>query len=87
MAEQPSSYTLFLPSGGVDISWEPNSLQVQYTPGETEFQWEFPELELIYTPGSVKINIIEYASIDIEYLGTPFYIPKSADPNYVPPNE
>ncbi len=87
MLEQPQLYTMFLPSGGVEISWEPNELNVKFTPGDVEMEWDRPQMELTYVPGSIRLEILEFAKVEIEYLGSPIYIPKSADPNYVPPEE
>ncbi len=82
MLQQPQIYTAFLPSTGADISWEPPHISVENTAGSVEFDWQIEPLKLQYIPGSVEMRIIEYAHVDIEYLGSPMYIPPSADPNY-----
>ncbi len=87
MFEQPQLYTMFLPSGGVEISWEPNSVNFSFTPSETNYEWEEPKTELTYIPGSIRLEILEFARVEIEYMGEPIYIPKSSDPNYEPPQE
>ncbi len=87
MFEQPQLYTMFLPSGGVEISWEPNSVNFSFTPSETDYEWEEPKTEFTYIPGSIRLEILEFAKVEIEYMGEPIYIPKSSDPNYEPPQE
>lgn len=87
MMEQPELYTMFLPSGGVDISWEPNRLDLSFTSGDVDYEWEKPQMELTYVPGSIRLEILEFAKVDIEYVGSPIYIPKSSDPDYVAPEQ
>lgn len=83
--EQPSYYTMFLPNGGTEISWIPNSITKDYTPSEIDFEANLPHRQLSYVPGSFAINILQYPEVNIEYLGTPTYVPPSADPNYTAP--
>ncbi|WP_099205324.1 DUF6470 family protein [Scatolibacter rhodanostii] len=87
MLEQPQTYTAFLPSAGVDITWKPNEMEMNYTPGETNYNWEIKSPEFQYIPGSVKMRITEYASVDVEYLGSPMYVPPSADPTLLGESE
>ena len=35
-----------------------------------------------YVPGKYQMDILQYPKITVEYLGTPTYVPPSADPNY-----
>ena len=85
MLEQPQMYTAFLPSAAAEISWEPSQLRMSFTPSKSSYDWKLTQNEFSYTPGSVKMKILENASVDIEYIGGPLYIPRSADPNYVEP--
>lgn len=81
--EHPTTpYTLFLPNGGTEISWIPNSIEKSYTPPEMNTEWYTAQRKLSYIPGSFSINIIQYAEVNIEYLGSPMYVPPSAAPNY-----
>jgi hypothetical protein len=41
--------------------------------------------EWTFVPSSVEVVVKQLPSLDIEYLGTPLYFPRSADPDYVPP--
>lgn len=85
MLQQPELYTAFLPSGGADISWSPAQLDVKYQPGDVNYDWQIKDTTYNYQPGSVRMKIVEYAHVDIEYLGGPMYVPPSADPNYEEP--
>ena len=85
MLEQPQMYTAFLPSAAAEISWEPSQLRMSFTPSKSSYDWKLTQNEFSYTSGSVKMKILENASVDIEYIGGPLYIPRSADPNYVEP--
>ena len=81
--EQPNTpVTLFLPNGGTEISWIPNDLQKQYHPPEYSANYQMSEYEFEYTPASIEFTVTQYPSVSIEYLGTPNYVPPSADPNY-----
>lgn len=85
MFQQPELYTAFLPSGGADISWSPAQLDVKYKPGDVSLDWQIKDTAYNYQPGSVRMKIVEYAHVDIEYLGGPMYVPPSADPDFVEP--
>lgn len=82
IGNQPGVYTAFLPSGGTDISWVPNNINIDYQGGSLNYDWKDMQQELNYVPGSVHMEILEYPRVDIEYTGGPIYIPRSADPNY-----
>ncbi|MDR0904045.1 MAG: hypothetical protein LBM59_05375, partial [Ruminococcus sp.] len=51
-----------------------------YSPITTPSEWKF-------VPRSVEITINQLPGLEIEYVGSPIYFPRSADPNYVPPEE
>lgn len=85
MLQQPELYTAFLPSGGADISWSPAQLDVKYQPGDVNYDWQVKDTTYNYLPGSVRMKIVEYAHVDIEYLGGPMYVPPSADPDFEEP--
>ncbi len=87
MIELPQLYTAFLPSGGADISWNPAELEMNYEQGTTQLDWQIEQNMLNYIPGSVRMKILEYAKVNIEYLGGPMYVPPSADPEYDPMKE
>lgn len=82
MLEQPTLYTTFIPSAGVDTSWQPAELDLDYQPTKLEFDWQTMKNSMEYVPGKYQMEILQYPKIEIEYLGTPHYVPPSADPNY-----
>lgn len=81
--EQPTTpVTIFLPNGGTEISWIPNDLQKQYHPAEFDVKYQMSKYEFEYTPASIEFTVTQYPEVRIEYLGTPSYVPPSADPSY-----
>ena len=85
MLSNPILYQAFIPSTGAEISWEPYQLQMDYHQGELKNEWQIMRDILNYVPGSVRMTILQRPRVDIEYLGSPMYIPPSADPEYNEP--
>ncbi|MEG0895162.1 MAG: DUF6470 family protein [Oscillospiraceae bacterium] len=76
----------FLPSTGAEISFSKPNFQMRYEADRVQYDWRKnnkPQTQ--YTRGFVEIQILNYAKLEIEYTGGPIYIPRSADPNYTPP--
>lgn len=44
-------------------------------------------LDTSFLPPDIEIKVVEMPKVIIKYVGGPLYIPKSADPNYIPPEE
>jgi len=80
--QQPTTYTTFIPSAGWDISWQPQELNLDYQPTEMNFDWRVQKNIMEYVPGKYQMDILQYPKVEIEYLGTPTYVPPSSDPNY-----
>jgi hypothetical protein len=40
-----------------------------------------------FLPPDLELKVVERPRVIIKYVGGPLYIPKSADPNYIPPEE
>jgi hypothetical protein len=40
-----------------------------------------------FLPPDLELKVVEQPKVIIKYVGGPLYIPRSADPNYVPPEE
>ncbi|MBR2876368.1 MAG: hypothetical protein IKC01_04460 [Clostridia bacterium] len=78
----PHLVTAFFPSVGPTITWEPNELNMEYTPTELDINWQELDRSMTYIAGSVKFNVVQRASVDIEYVGGPNYFPKSSNPEY-----
>ena len=72
----------FLPAKGPDISWEPNQLDIDYTPASVEFDPQVMPQSAVYVPGELAINVEQYPKVEIEYVGDPLYVPPSANPSY-----
>ena len=81
MLQQPELYTEFLPSASADISFSPAQLDINYKPSDVNLDWKIDDNSFKFEAGSVHMKIVEYAHVDIEYLGGPMYVPPSADPN------
>ena len=77
----PQLVTAFFPSVGPNISWEPNELNMDYKPAEVDINWQELDRSMTYIAGSVKFNVVQRASVDIEYVGGPNYFPKSSAPD------
>lgn len=82
MLEQPELYTAFIPASGVEMSWEPSSLDIQFSAGKADTDFKIDERKTEYIPGSVHLRILENTDVQIEYIGGPVYFPKSMDPKY-----
>lgn len=82
MLEQPDTMTVFLPSTGSAVSWDPNEMNVKYQSGNLEFDWKINQNILNYIPGKFQMVIKQYPKVQIEYLGDPNYVPPSANPNF-----
>lgn len=85
MLEQPQSYTMFLPSSGPEISYQPGFLTTEWQPGDLNYDWQIQKPPVTYIPGSVRMKILEYAKVEIEYVGKPIYCPPSSAPDYEEP--
>lgn len=74
---------VLVPLSPVEIHYIPASLTTDFQPGEISANWDVGKARLEFVPGDFKLNFTQYASINIEYLGGPVYVPPSADPNFV----
>ena len=57
-------------------------LETDYEPAHLEMNWTLAKAQLNYVPGKFEVEIEQYPDVQIEYLGSPSYVPPSADPNY-----
>ncbi len=44
-------------------------------------------IDTSFLPPDLELKVVERPKVIIKYVGGPLYIPKSADPNYIPPEE
>lgn len=82
MYEQPSMVMEFLPKGGAQISWDPAVCNIDYRMGSVNYQWPRPQVQMQYTPAEFNVTVVQYPSVNFEYLGSPNYVPPSAAPDY-----
>lgn len=74
----------FTPSEPIDIEFNPHDLYIKYEMDKLNFDWKLNRPDMEFTPGDIEIIIKEYARVELEYVGSPLYVPPSADPNYKP---
>lgn len=78
-----TTQTEFIPSGKVRLSYQPSDLSLDYHAGSVETEWQKQQNVMNYIPGKFSIEILQYPKVTVEWLGSPTYVPPSADPNYV----
>lgn len=74
--------TVFLPTSGPAISWDPATLNIQYNASQLNTEFTVQQNVMNFVPGKFQIIIEQYPKVQIEYLGDPNYVPPSANPNY-----
>ena len=72
----------FLPGAPVEFNYEPATLDIQFQVDKLTFDWKVNQQQKRFVPGSIEFVITQYPSLEIEYLGSPIYVPPSSDPNY-----
>lgn len=65
-----------------DISWDIGGVSMNFTMDELSFDWNIERPQIQFIPGSIEFIINEYPSVEINYIGTPIFVPPSANPNY-----
>lgn len=68
----------FLPTTGVDITYQAGELTMDYQMDKLTFNLRLQNGEVEYIPGSIEIVITQYPDVQIEYMGRPVYVPASA---------
>ncbi len=75
----------FIPKEGADVTFEDGVLNINYEVGDTEIDWQNAQMmPFEFTPGRVEISIAQMPRVEIEYVGSPIYVPPSAAPDYEP---
>ena len=74
----------FLPTQGVDISWDKAELNIRYEMDKMNFDWRSLQGSFEFTPGDIQIEVTQQPDVIIKYVGGPLYVPPSSDPNYTP---
>lgn len=72
----------FAPSVGPDISWDIGGISMNFEMDKLDFDWNIERPQIEFIPGSIEVIVKEYPKIEVNYIGTPIYIPPSADPQY-----
>ncbi len=76
----------FLPKTGADVTFDKGKLNINYDMADVNIDWQNIEpSKLQFKPGSIEFVVKQRPRIEIEYVGDPIYVPRSADPNYDPP--
>lgn len=71
----------FIPSVGPDISYDKGELSMKFTMDDLKFDWNIEGPEINFIPGSIEFIINEYPGVEINYIGTPIFVPPSSNPN------
>ena len=87
LQKTPDSVLVFIPSVGPEIQWEEPKIDMSYDPGSINMDWQIMKNVFNFVPGKFNIEITQYPSISIEYIGPAMYVPPSAAPDYVAPAE
>lgn len=72
----------FAPEVGPDITWDIGGISMNFKMDDLDFDWNVEKPAITFIPGSIEFIVKEYASIEINYIGTPIFVPPSANPNY-----
>jgi hypothetical protein len=65
-------------------SLKPEDISIRYEFDKINNGWETMRSKLKFIPGSIEFIINEYPRLEINYVGSPIFVPPSADPNYKP---
>lgn len=71
----------FIPSVGPDISYEEGEISMKFIMDDLKFDWNIERPKINFIPGSIEFIISEYPGVEINYVGTPIFVPPSANPN------
>ena len=74
----------FLPTQGVDITWDKGELNIRYEMDKLNFDWRNQQGNFQFTPGDIQISVKQQPDVIIKYVGGALYVPPSSDPNYEP---
>lgn len=72
----------FAPGVGPDISWDIGGISMSFEMDKLDFDWNIERPQIEFIPGSIEVIVKEYPRIEVNYIGTPIYIPPSANPDY-----
>lgn len=78
---KPNVGLQFLPTTGVNISWNKNEMVVRYEMDKLNFDWRKQNGDIEFIPGDIKISVTQQPDVLIKYVGGVIYVPPSADPS------
>ena len=61
-----------------------SELSIRIEIDHLRFEWKSQQKDLEFIPGSIEFHVTDYPKVIIEYLGSPIYVPASANPDYEP---
>jgi hypothetical protein len=65
--------------------WE--NLQINFDVSQVSSLPPAGDINTSFLPPDLELKVVERPKVIIKYVGGPLYIPKSADPEYVPPED
>lgn len=68
----------FIPKTGANINWEDSSLLIEYEMDKLSFDMKIDKGEVEFIPGDIQLEISQFPDVNIEYIGSPIYVPPSA---------
>ncbi len=71
-----------IPTVPPEINWSDPDISIQYDMEKLNFDWRISRGDFEFVPGSIEFNITQRPEVKIEYIGSPIYVPPSADPNF-----
>jgi len=78
MPENRELVLSYLPSPGPDIEWSDPDLSIQYEKDKLSFDLKVANGNFEFIPGDVQLSITQLPDVEIEYVGSPIYVPPSA---------
>lgn len=77
-----------VPKAGSTASYGFESMQINFDMSQLEGGLpSISDLDTSFLPPDLELKVVEMPKVIIKYVGGPLYIPRSADPNYVPPEQ
>ncbi len=71
-----------IPTVPPKISWTDPDLRIEYDMEKLNFDWRIRQGDFEFIPGTIEFSITQRPDVVIEYIGSPIYVPRSADPNF-----
>lgn len=74
----------FTPTARPELTWSDPEITIEYELDKLNFDWKVMNGNFEFIPGNIEMSITQRPDVIIEYIGSPIYVPPSADPDYVP---